>query len=135
MNVKQTRGLRPDGQPYRVLLVDDSLFVKTQLTKILTSEGFDIVDTASHGKEAVEKYTLRGADIDLVTMDITMPGMDGVTALEKIMELDRQARVVMITAIGKQDLVKKSIMLGASGYIIKPLDPEKVLGNIQRALA
>lgn len=134
MNVKQSRGIRPDGQPYRVLLVDDSLFVKTQLTKILTSEGFEIIDTASHGKEAVEKYTQQGKDIDLVTMDITMPGMDGVTALEKIMEMDRQARVVMVTAIGKQDLVKKSIMLGAAGYIIKPLDPEKVLENLHRAL-
>jgi two-component system chemotaxis response regulator CheY len=134
MNVKQSRGIRPDGRPYRVLLVDDSLFVKTQLTKILTAEGFEIIDTASHGKEAVEKYTQQGKDIDLVTMDITMPGMDGVTALEKIMELDRQARVVMVTAIGKQDLVKKSIMLGAAGYIIKPLDPEKVLENLHRAL-
>jgi two-component system chemotaxis response regulator CheY len=134
MNVKQSRGIRPDGRPYRVLLVDDSLFVKTQLTKILTAEGFEIIDTASHGKEAVEKYTQQGKDIDLVTMDITMPGMDGVTALEKIMELDQKARVVMVTAIGKQDLVKKSIMLGAAGYIIKPLDPEKVLENLHRAL-
>jgi two-component system chemotaxis response regulator CheY len=134
MDVKLNRGLRPDGRPYRVLLVDDSLFVKKQLTKILSDEGFEIIDTASHGKEAVDKYSLQGSDIDLVTMDITMPGMDGVTALEKIMEMDQEARVVMITAIGKQDLVKKSIMLGAAGYIVKPLDPEKVLGNIQRAL-
>lgn len=134
MNTQGARGIRPDGRPYKVLLVDDSLFVKKQLAKILTAEGFEILDTASHGKEAVEKYQSRGAEIDLVTMDVTMPGMDGVTALEKIMTMDREARVIMVTALGKQELVKKSIILGAAGYIVKPLEPEKVLAHILQAL-
>ena len=130
-----TQGIRPDGTPYKVLLVDDSLFVKKQLTKILTSEGFEIIDTASHGKEAVEKYTAHNGNIDLVTMDVTMPGMDGVTALEKIMEMDSSAKVIMVTALGKQELVKKSILLGAAGYIVKPLEADKILGQIQQALS
>jgi len=135
MSTEGTRGVRADGRPYKVLLVDDSLFVKKQLTKILTAEGFEVLDTASHGKEAVEKYTAKGNDIDLVTMDVTMPGMDGVTALEKIMEMDADARVVMVTALGKQELVKKSMLLGALGYIVKPLEPEKVLDHITKALS
>jgi two-component system chemotaxis response regulator CheY len=67
-------------------------------------------------------------------MDITMPGMDGVTALEHIIEYDENAKVVMISALGRQDLVKKSFMLGAKNYIIKPLDREKVLERLKSVL-
>ena len=134
MSTQGARGVRPDGRPYKVMVVDDSLFVKKQLTKILSAEGFEILDTASHGKEAVEKYTNRSGEIDLVTMDVTMPGMDGVTALEKIMNHDQDAKVIMVTALGKQELVKKSMLLGAAGYIVKPLESEKVLSHVLKAL-
>jgi two-component system chemotaxis response regulator CheY len=69
-------------------------------------------------------------NVDLVTMDITMPKMDGVTALEKIIEFDKDAKVIMISALGKQDLVKKSLLIGAKNYIVKPLDRAKVLERI-----
>lgn len=134
INARRPDGLRPDGSAYKILIVDDSMFVKKQLTQILGSEGYEIVDTASHGAEAVEKYKEHHPDIDLVTMDITMPGMDGVTALEKIIEFDKDALIVMISALGKQDLVKKSFMLGAKNYIIKPLDRKKVLERLKSTL-
>ena len=67
-------------------------------------------------------------------MDITMPKMDGVTALEKIIEFDKQACVIMISALGKQELVKKSLMIGAKNYIVKPLDRKKVLERIMLVL-
>jgi two-component system chemotaxis response regulator CheY len=67
-------------------------------------------------------------------MDITMPGMDGITALEKIVEYDQNAKVVMISALGKQDLVKRSFMLGAKNYVIKPLDRKKVLERLRSVL-
>jgi two-component system chemotaxis response regulator CheY len=130
INNRKPDGLSPSGQPYRVLVVDDSIFVKKQLSQILASEGFDIIDTASHGAEAVEKYKQHFPKVDLVTMDITMPGMDGITALEKIMEFDKNAKVVMVTALGRQDLVKRSFLLGAKNYIVKPLDRAKVLDRM-----
>ena len=133
MNEK-LEGIRPDGNPYRVLIVDDSIFVKKQLSNILGSEGYEIADTAGDGADGVEKYKGLYPDIDLVTMDITMPGMDGVTALEHIIEYDENAKVVMISALGRQDLVKKSFMLGAKNYIIKPLDREKVLERLKSVL-
>ena len=127
-------GLKQDGTPYKILIVDDSKFVKKQLSKILTSEGFEVVGTAAHGAEAVDKYKEMQADIDLVTMDITMPGMDGITAMEKIIQFDSSAKVVMVSALGKQDLVKKSFMLGASNYIVKPLNRDKVIERLSYVL-
>ena len=72
--------------------------------------------------------------VDLVTMDITMPKMDGITALEQIMAFDKNAKVVMVSALGKEELVKKSLMLGAKSYIVKPLDRKKVLERISKVL-
>lgn len=134
INERKADGLKEGGEPYRVLVVDDSLFVAKQLTQILTSEGFDVVDTAGNGQEGLEKYKEHYPNVDLVTMDITMPKMDGVTALEKIIEFDKNARVVMISALGKQDLVKKALMIGARNYIVKPLDRKKVLERVVLSL-
>jgi two-component system chemotaxis response regulator CheY len=134
INQKEPDGRRPDGSSYRVLVVDDSMFVTKQIGQILTSEGFEVVATAADGEQGVEKYKELFPNVDLVTMDITMPKMDGVTALEKIMEFDKNARVVMISALGKQDLVKQSLLLGAKNYIVKPLDRTKVLERVVSSL-
>ncbi len=134
INEREPDGIKEDGTPYRVLIVDDSMFVKKQITQILNSEGFEIADTASDGEEGVEKYKELYPNIDLVTMDITMPKMDGITALEKILEFDKNAKVIMISALGKQDLVKKALLLGAKNYIVKPLDRKKVLERVLMVL-
>ena len=94
------------------------------------SAGFEVVGTATNGEEGVEKYKALHPDVDIVTMDVTMPKMDGVTALEQIIAFDKDARVVMISALGKNDLVKNSLMIGAKNYIVKPLDRAKVLERI-----
>ena len=134
INERQAEGLNEAGEPYRVLVVDDSMFTTKQISQILTSEGFDVVGTAADGQEGVEKYKELYPNVDLVTMDITMPKLDGVAALEQIIEFDKKARVVMISALGKQDLVKKSLLIGAKNYIVKPLDRKKVLERIVNAL-
>ncbi|MDR0551397.1 MAG: response regulator [Spirochaetaceae bacterium] len=132
---KPPMGVRPDGVPYRVLVVDDSMFIAKQLSQILASEGFEVVDTAADGAQGLEKYKAGVDKIDLVTMDITMPVMDGVSALEKILEVNKAAKVVMVSALGKEDVVKKCLLLGAKSYIVKPLDREKVLDRIVSILA
>lgn len=128
---KAPMGIRADGGgPYKVLIVDDSMFIAKQLGQILTSEGFEVADTAADGAQGLEKYTANKDTIDLVTMDITMPVMDGVSALEKILEVNKDAKVVMVSALGKEDVVKKCLLLGAKSYIVKPLDRAKVLERI-----
>jgi two-component system chemotaxis response regulator CheY len=134
LNEKAAEGIKPEGTPYRVLVVDDSMFIAKQLGQIFTSEGFDVAGTAADGAQGVEKYKELHPNIDLVTMDITMPVMDGVSALEKILEFDKNACIIMVSALGKEDVVKKSLLLGAKSYIVKPLDRKKVLERVVSVL-
>lgn len=134
INERKPDGMKEDGSSYRVLVVDDSMFVTKQISQILTSEGFEVVATASDGLMGLEKYKELYPNVDFVTMDITMPKMDGVTSLEKIIEFDKEAKVIMISALGKQDLVKKALLIGAKNYIVKPLDRVKVLERIIQSI-
>ena len=134
INERPPEGEKLDGTKYRVLVVDDSMFVAKQLTQILSSDGYEIVATAQDGKEGVDKYKELCPNVDLVTMDITMPRMDGITALQQIIAFDKNAKVVMVSALGKEELVKKSLLSGAKNYIVKPLDRKKVLERISAAL-
>jgi two-component system chemotaxis response regulator CheY len=135
MDNKPPEGLKPDGGgAYRVLVVDDSMFIAKQLGQIFTSEGFELAGTAADGAQGLERYKEMYPNIDLVTMDITMPVMDGITALEKIMEFDKKAMVIMVSALGKEDVVKRSLLTGAKSYIVKPLDRKKVLERVVSVL-
>ena len=134
INERAPDGRKSDGSAFRVMIVDDSMFVAKQLGQILTSEGYEVVATAADGKEGVDKYKELAPNVDLVTMDITMPRMDGITALEQIMTFDKNAKVVMVSALGKEELVKKSLLSGAKNYIVKPLDRKKVLERISKVL-
>ena len=90
--------------------------------------------TASDGEAAVERYKELHPDIDLVTMDTTMPKLDGIGALEKIVAFDGDAAVVMVSAFGKQDLVRKALGIGAKNYIVKPFDRLTALERIVDAI-
>ncbi|MCQ2595620.1 MAG: response regulator [Treponemataceae bacterium] len=133
-NEQSQNGQKSDGSKVRVLVVDDSMFVAKQISQILVSEGYEIIATAADGVEAVAKYKELYPNVDLVTLDITMPRMDGITALEQIMAFDQNAKVVMISALGKPELVKKALLTGAKNYIVKPLDRNKVLERISSSL-
>lgn len=135
INSKEPEGLNELGQPYKVMIVDDSVFIQKQLSQILISEQYEIIDTAQDGVEAIEKYKIHHPKIDVVTMDITMPNMDGLTCLTEILKFDKDAKVVVISALGKEDLVKKALVTGAKNYIVKPLDRKKVLERIKAAVA
>jgi two-component system chemotaxis response regulator CheY len=134
INDKPPEGAKPEGGAYRVLVVDDSMFISKQLGQIFTSEGFELAGTAADGAQGVEQYKAGFPNIDVVTMDITMPVMDGVSALEKILEFDKNACVIMVSALGKEDVVQKSLLMGAKSYIVMPLDRKKVLERVVQVL-
>ena len=115
----------------RILLVDDAVFMRMKLKDILEKNGYEVVAEAQNGLEAIEKY--KSEKPDLVTMDITMPEMDGVTALKKIKEFDPSAKVIMCSAMGQQSMVMDAIQAGAVDFIVKPFDNERVLESIKKA--
>ncbi|MBW7875993.1 MAG: response regulator [Candidatus Cloacimonetes bacterium] len=109
---------------HRVLIADDALFVRRTIAKILTSVGYEIVGEAENGQEAVEKFF--ALQPSLVTMDITMPVMEGIEAVEKIMAKDNTAKIVMVSAMGYQNMVKDAILKGAKNFVVKPIKPDNV---------
>jgi two-component system, chemotaxis family, chemotaxis protein CheY len=116
----------------RILIVDDTLFMRTLLKNILFSGGHSIVGEAGDGDEAIEKY--KELKPDLVTMDVVMPKMNGIEALKAIKSLDPNARVIMCTAVGQEQMVKLAIKSGARGYVVKPFQAPKVLEEIKNVL-
>jgi len=115
----------------KILVVDDAIYVRSKSTKLLVEHGYE-VEEASNGAEAVTKYM--AARPDLVLMDITMPVMDGITAVKEIRKADPQAKIVMCTALGQQSMVIEAIRAGAKDFIVKPYQPDRVLATIQRLL-
>lgn len=114
----------------KVLIVDDAAFMRKLLKNILFSGGFDIVGEAENGKQAVELYKKLRPDI--VTMDIIMPEMNGIEALKEIKKIDPNAKVVMCTAVGQEQMVKTAIKFGAKGYIVKPFQAPKVIEELKK---
>ena len=116
----------------KILVVDDAAFMRMNLKNILTKEGFGEVVEAENGEMAIQKY--KNEQPDLVTLDITMPEMDGIEALEKIRESDPDANVIMCSAMGQQSMVIKAIELGAKDFIVKPFDKGKIKEAVSKVL-
>jgi two-component system chemotaxis response regulator CheY len=116
-----------------ILIVDDTLFMRTLLKNILFSGGHTIAGEAANGEEAVAKY--KELKPDLVTMDVVMPKVNGIEALKAIKQMDPAARVIMCTAVGQEQMVKLAIKTGAKGYIVKPFQAPKVLEEVKNVLA
>jgi len=117
----------------RILITDDAMFMRVTLKNILSANGYEVVGEAQNGAESVELY--KRLKPDLVTMDITMPEMDGIAALKEIRKSDPEARVVMCTAMGQKNLVVEAIQAGAKDFIVKPFQPERVLEAVTKHLA
>jgi len=116
----------------KIMIVDDAQFMRLRCARLLTERGYDIVE-AQNGREAVENYEKHHPDA--VLMDITMPEMDGLTALRHIRQLDPTARIAMLTALGQQSYVMEAIKAGARDFVVKPFEAERVLAAVQRMLA
>lgn len=117
----------------RILITDDALFMRVTLKNILSTNGYEVVGEAENGVQAVKLY--EELKPDLVTMDITMPEMDGLEALKQIKAFDANAKVVMCTAMGQKNMVVEAIQSGAKDFIVKPFQPDRVLEAVGKLLA
>jgi two-component system chemotaxis response regulator CheY len=116
----------------RILIADDLSFIRLVQREALSSSGHQIVGEASNGREAVEKYAeLRP---DLIVLDITMPEMNGLEAMKRILAIDPGARIIICSAIGQQSLIVEAIKAGARDFIVKPFKPDRLVSAIDKAL-
>jgi two-component system, chemotaxis family, chemotaxis protein CheY len=114
----------------KIMIVDDTLFMRHLLRGIVEEEGWTVVGEAVNGVEAVQKY--RECLPDVTTMDIVMPLKSGIEALSEIVAFDRKAKVLMCSALGQESLVEEAKKAGARGYILKPFDPQRVKDVIRK---
>jgi len=115
----------------RIMIVDDAIFMRMKLKDILEKNGYEVVAEAQNGAEAIEKY--RSERPEIVTMDITMPEMNGIEALKGIKRIDPHAKVVMCSAMGQQAMVMEAIQAGATDFIVKPFETDRVLDSLVKA--
>lgn len=114
----------------RVLIVDDTVFMRMSLKMMLENNGFEVVGEAENGKVGVRKY--KELKPDIVTMDITMPEMTGIEALKEIRNLDPKAKVIMVSALGQEPMVKEAVLNGAKTFIVKPFKEEHLIQTLSK---
>ncbi|HWT75052.1 MAG TPA: response regulator [Mobilitalea sp.] len=114
----------------KVMIVDDAAFMRMAIKNILVKYDFEIVDEAENGQVAVNKYKEKKPDI--VTMDITMPEMTGIDALKAIMAYDPNAKVVMVSAMGQEQMIMEAIMSGARSFVVKPFKEDYVIQTLTK---
>jgi len=117
----------------RVLVVDDAAFMRKMLGDVLSKAGHEVIGEGTNGNDAVER--LQELRPDIMTLDITMPEKDGLTALREILTLEPAAKVVMCSALGQESKVLEAIKAGAKDFVVKPFQPDRVIDAIGKALA
>jgi two-component system, chemotaxis family, chemotaxis protein CheY len=115
----------------KILIVDDAEFLRVRISKMLVGDGYEVAE-AENGLKAIEKF--QEIHPDLVLMDITMPEMDGLTALKQIRGIDPKAKVIMLTALGQESVVLEAIKSGARDFVVKPFERDRVLSAITKLL-
>jgi two-component system chemotaxis response regulator CheY len=116
----------------RILIVDDAAFMRMMIRDILTKNGYEVCGEANDGAQAIERF--KEVRPDLITMDITMPEMDGIAALKEIKKIDPNAKVIMCSAMGQQAMVIDAIQAGAKDFIVKPFQADRVIEAIKKTL-
>ena len=116
----------------RVLIADDALFMRNMIKDVFSGDDFQVIGEAANGVEAVERY--RELRPDITTMDIVMPQKSGIEAVREIVKFDKNAKIVMCSALGQESLVMEAIEAGAADFIVKPFKPEKVLEIVRKVV-
>lgn len=116
----------------KVLIVDDAAFMRMAIKNILVKHDFEVLDEAENGLVGLNKY--KELKPDLVTMDITMPEMTGLEALKEIIAYDPAAKIVMVSAMGQEQMVMEAIRNGAKSFIVKPFKEDHVIQTLNKIL-
>lgn len=117
----------------KILIADDAAFMRMMIKNIVTKAGYEVVGEAENGMQAIELYFSTNPDI--VTMDITMPELDGINAVKAIITKSPDAKIVMCSAMGQQAMVMEAIQAGAKDFIVKPFQPDRIMQALEKVLA
>lgn len=128
---KMYLGTKENGDLINAFIVDDSAFMVKTIQRMMEGFGCGIAGSAADGDEAVKKVAQLHDKIDIITLDISMPKKDGLSALPELLKIDPRLKVVMVSALGDKDKVKQAIMLGAKHFVVKPFKQEKVFDIIR----
>lgn len=118
----------------KILVVDDSYYMRTILKNILEDAGYNVVDEAASGQDAIKGVDKLHEELDLVTLDLILPDNSGLDVLRKIKEKYPEQNVVVVSAVGQSSIVDQAMEIGASAYIVKPFDEGKVLEVVEDIL-
>ncbi len=113
-----------------VMIVDDAMFMRHTLRQILENNNYNVIGEADNGMNALMQY--KELQPDIVTMDITMPEIGGIEAVQLIRRIDPQAKIVMMSAMGQQSMVREAIVAGAQGFLVKPFKEEDVVKALSK---
>lgn len=116
----------------KILIVDDSAYMRARLRKILKKNGYEITGEAENAQSAISKF--KNLNPDLVTLDLIMPDENGIYALKELKKLNPKCKIVMISALGQEGYIREALVAGAKDFIIKPFDANTVLSKIQALL-
>ena len=116
----------------RVLIVDDTAFMRLSIRTMLEKNGFEVAGEAENGEASIKKF--EELSPDLVTMDITMPKMNGIEAVKAIRHCNPDAKVLMITAMGQEGMVREAILAGAKGFLVKPFREQDIITAMNKII-
>jgi len=116
----------------KILVTDDAAFMRMQLKDILTKLGHEVIGEAENGLDAIEQYKKLAPEI--ITMDITMPEMDGIEAVKEIRKINPDVKIIMCSAMGQQGMVVEAIQAGAEDFIVKPFTPERIKEALEKII-
>lgn len=134
LNVKSADGLKPGGKPYKVLVVENKDFQRKQLVQVLESERYRVVAQATNGQEALEMYEEHKKDLDLITTTLDMPLLDGYAFLFELNKRNAKVKIAFISEDTTKGVVEDLLKMGASDYILKPIERVRILKRLKQVL-
>ena len=134
LNAKLPDGLKPNGKPYKVMVVEDKEFQRKQIVQILESEKYEIVATAGNGQEALSKYEMLDGMVDIITTDLDMPILDGYALVCELNQKSKKPLVVFISDETTKGVMEDLINMGIADYILKPVNRKTILDRVRMAV-
>ncbi|MEJ5360489.1 MAG: response regulator [Spirochaetota bacterium] len=134
INPKKPDGIKPNGIPYKVMVVEDKEFHRKQIIQILESEGYEVIAAAGNGAEALKLYDSLAADLDLITTDLDMPKLDGYAFMYELSQKKPKAKIVFISDETTKGVLADLLKMGAADFILKPIQRGTILERVKAVL-